>query len=272
MVTVLYHNDADGFGAAFAVWRCFGRKEDINIIPVQYGQPVPEIPEGTTWLLIVDFSYDLETLRGLADRMQMLVIDHHASAEETLRKFRGYQGSDVAFDMDLSGAGLTWKIFADNGEVLPDLLAYVQDRDLWRFELPESEEVNLYIEQMPRTFDAWAEFDLDEARAAGAVLKAFRDNQIRRQVEQVRELDFLGHLVPVVNCVVNISEVGHALLQKFAFAPFAVMFFDRADGQRVFSMRSRGDFDVSALAVEQGGGGHKSAAGFSRVVAAEVLG
>jgi nanoRNase/pAp phosphatase (c-di-AMP/oligoRNAs hydrolase) len=51
-------------------------------------------------------------------------------------------------------------------------------------------------------------------------------------------------------------------------APFAAAYFDHADGHRVFSLRSRGDFDVGALARQVGvslgfsGGGHKAAAGF----------
>ena len=37
----------------------------------------------------------------------------------------------------------------------------------------------------------------------------------------------------------------------------------RADGRWQFSLRSEGEFDVSAVAQQYGGGGHRNAAGFN---------
>ena len=50
-------------------------------------------------------------------------------------------------------------------------------------------------------------------------------------------------------------------------APFAGYYFDRlADGKRQWGLRSRlsslFDFDVSAVAMQMGGGGHPGAAGW----------
>ena len=45
--------------------------------------------------------------------------------------------------------------------------------------------------------------------------------------------------------------------------PFAAGFFVTQNGEVVYSLRSRGDFDVSKVAVELGGGGHHNAAGFT---------
>ena len=143
-VTVLYHSDADGFASAYAAWRVY--QDTATYIPVQYNQPVPEIPEGTTHLLIVDFSYDRETCDALAAKYALLVIDHHKSAEENLR------GSNYAiFSMNKSGCALTWEYFHKR-ESMPAILAYVQDRDLWKFELPDSETINLYIATLPFEF------------------------------------------------------------------------------------------------------------------------
>ena len=45
--------------------------------------------------------------------------------------------------------------------------------------------------------------------------------------------------------------------------PFSATFFIRADGKRVWSLRSReGGIDVSVIAKAHGGGGHAQAAGF----------
>jgi len=51
-------------------------------------------------------------------------------------------------------------------------------------------------------------------------------------------------------------------LEMTPSAPFSVGWFVRSDGLFQYSLRSRGDFDVSELAKLWGGGGHKAAAGF----------
>jgi oligoribonuclease NrnB/cAMP/cGMP phosphodiesterase (DHH superfamily) len=257
MITVLHHADADGFGAAYALWTRLD--DDTTFIPVQYGQPVPDLPEETDCLYIVDFSYARETIKSLADRFgwdSIVVLDHHKTAEKELADF-----PFATFDANKSGAVLAWE-HANPFQSIPLILQYVQDRDLWHFELPHSEEVNLYIASLPLEFEAWERFDLDVAIATGAAIKAFRDNQIKNTLRDVRVTDFFGHLTPVVNCSANISEVGYELLKLYPDSRFAVMYTDRADGQRSYSLRSRGDFDVADLCRMLGGGGHKAAAGF----------
>jgi hypothetical protein len=69
-----------------------------------------------------------------------------------------------------------------------------------------------------------------------------------------------GHLVPVANAPLLGSEVGEELLKRYPDAPFVAMYFDRADGKRQWSLRSREDFDVSAIAQLFQNGGHRQAA------------
>lgn len=266
MITVLHHADADGFGAAYAVHCAY--QAEIAYIPVQYGQPVPDIPEGTTDLYIVDFSYDRETCEALNEKYKTTIIDHHKTAEAAL------EGLDyVIFDQSKSGAALAWEHFHPTD--LPPILQYVQDRDLWKFELPHSKEVNLYISTIPWDFDMWDKFDLNLAIIAGTAISLFQDGQVKGALRDAYMVGFSTStmefdagsgvsdcLVPQVNCSANTSEVGHALLEEYPDSPFAVMYCDRADGKRSMSLRSRGDFDVSALAKNFGGGGHAAAAGY----------
>ena len=70
----------------------------------------------------------------------------------------------------------------------------------------------------------------------------------------------------MVNATAFWSEVGHKLLEEWPAMPFAASYFDRKDGQRAWSLRSRGDYDVSALAKRMGGGGHAAAAGFTEPI------
>lgn len=259
-IAVLYHADADGFGAAYACWKAFDSDEKITWLPVQYGQPVPELPETVEELFIVDFSYDRATCEALAARYKVTILDHHKTAEAALA------GLPFAiYDINRSGAVMAWEHFF-NGDYeveVPAILQYVQDRDLWRFELPFSEEVNLYISTLGNDFAVWDSFDLDAAINAGTAIKAFRDSQIKRAERNVRVVEFLGYQVPVLNCSENISEVGNKLCELYPEALFSASYCDRADGKRSYSLRSVGDFDVSAIAKQMGGGGHRNAAGFA---------
>lgn len=57
------------------------------------------------------------------------------------------------------------------------------------------------------------------------------------------------------------SEVAGELCERGA--EFGACYFEAEGGRFQYSLRSRGDFDVSAIARQYGGGGHKNAAGFS---------
>lgn len=234
-IAVLYHNDADGFGAAYAVWAAFNHVADVVYLPVQYSQPVPELPETVERLFIVDFSYDRATCEQLAVKYgqeNIVILDHHKTAEKDLA------GLPFAiFDQEKSGAVLTWE-YVCPGVRVPDILKYVQDRDLWKFELPESREINAYIATLPNEFEAWDSFDLTSALCCGRALIAFQDRQIRRAVRNMRLECFAGSTVPVVNLSDNVSEVGEQLCQQYPMYPFSVSYCDRSDGVRSYSLRS----------------------------------
>ena len=97
---------------------------------------------------IPDFSYNLETTTKLwhFHGGRVTLLDHHKSAMEELQG----QLPGCYFDMNRSAAAIAWGYFKPL-ERMPDLLAYVQDRDLWRWELPDSRAVNAAIEAAPWT-------------------------------------------------------------------------------------------------------------------------
>jgi len=261
-VTVLYHADNGGFGAAYALWTRF--KDNATYIPVQYGQPVPEIPEDTDRLFIVDFSYSREICEDLHKKYaQLVILDHHKTAEKALTGL-----PFVNFDQNKSGCALAWDWTMH--DVMPDILRYVQDYDLWKFELPFSKEINLFISTLPWDFEIWhlyaTQYDFVEcAKAAGSAIKAFRDAQVEYALKNVRIM-FLTvgeteYEIPCVNASANISEIGNVLCKHYPNNPFSISYCDRKD-VRTWSLRSVGDFDVSEIAKAFGGGGHKNAAGF----------
>lgn len=64
-----------------------------------------------------------------------------------------------------------------------------------------------------------------------------------------------------VNTNVHMSEVGHELANQSG--SYGLVWYLGSDNMAKVSLRSNGDYDVSAIAKQFGGGGHKNAAGFS---------
>lgn len=269
----IYHgNCADGFGAAWVVRRYFNREVDFH--HGVYGQEPPDVAGRE--VIMVDFSYKRPVLERMAMSAKMiLILDHHKTAAEDLAGYRrpiwGAQnmseGIWAEFDMDRSGAGLTWDFFYP-GKPRPKLLDHIEDRDLWRFALPRTRAIQAAVFSFPYEWDAWdalmesGEEDLRDLAMEGEAI----DRKMLKDIAELlgvatREMVIGGHKVPVVNLPYTMaSEAAGKLAQD---APFAAAYFDRADA-RVFSLRSRGagGLDVSTIAKGYGGGGHRNAAGF----------
>lgn len=255
----IYHGGCrDGFAAAWVVWKRF---PDMEFVAAQYGQEPPDVSGRD--VVIVDFSYPRDILTRMAnDCATMLVLDHHKTAEAELKDFVAPNGNvRIVFDMARSGAGLAWDNYFP-GEPRPWPVAYVEDRDLWRFALPRSREVNGLLSVIEFTFEEWdRQLTLSPELAAdlGRAVEAKVAMHVMTAVEHARRVVIDGHDVPILNVTSDISEVVGKLAET---EPFAVGWFQRRDGKFVYSLRSRGDFDVSDIAKARGGGGHKNAAGF----------
>lgn len=254
---VLYHaNCADGFGAAYAAWTVLG--DGAEYLPVRHGDAPPELPDEAR-VAILDFSYDRQTLLDLQARVQdFLVLDHHKSARDDLRDL-----SWARFDMDKSGARLAWEFWRP-GEPLPELLAYIEDRDLWRWALPESREISLALQCYPQDFGQWSGLSVDDLRAEGRAILNFQNQQITRAVSRARFQPVGEHSVPTVNSCLFQSEIGDELCRLHPEAPFSAVYYINQHGKQAWSLRSIGEFDVAEVARGFGGGGHRNAAGFGR--------
>lgn len=262
---VLYHGHcADGFGAAWAAWTALG--DQATYEPVQYGAPLPDVA-GYDTLYCLDFSYPRGTiLQWQVEHERVLVLDHHKTAEAELAGLDG-----CTFDMDQSGAMLAWKHFRP-GEKAPALIEYVQDRDLWRWALPHSREVSAALWSYPMTFGTWSQIALRLRQhplvfaTEGEAILRYMGQQVALICDQARWDRIDGDDVPIVNATNLWSEIGEELLRRYPDAPYAAAYYDTKHGLRKWSLRSRGDFDVSVVAQLHGGGGHKSAAGYEEVL------
>lgn len=253
---VIYHGCCDdGFGAAWSAWKRLGDR--AHYLPAQHGEAVPPLPDESC-LALVDFCYPRPIMEQLAARLKgLVVLDHHLTAEADLRDFPG-----AVFDMNLSGAHLAWNYFHPQ-EPLPELLAYVEDKDLWRFALPQSKEVTAALRSYPMDFEIWDGFSVPQLKVEGVALLRFQEQFVEAHCKRVRWENLGGHRIPVVNASDCRSEIANRLCTLYPEAAFAAAYYDLHDGHRSWSLRSVGDFDVAAVAKRFGGGGHKNASGFT---------
>lgn len=261
---VLYHaNCFDGSGAAYAAWRALG-DENTTYIPAQYNDPVPEIESGSN-VYIVDFSYPRDVLTGLLDASKKLVVlDHHKTAKEALEGFPG-----ALFDMDKSGAVMAWEYFHPNVEA-PKLLKHIQDRDLWKWNLDGTREVTAALRLIKdfRDYDKAVDhlFGLEHLYSQGSVKIQFDEMEVAAAMKKAIITQYpMGVDRPMLTCAflnttILVSEIGSKLCTDLP-VQFSLSYFIEKSGDVVFSFRSTGDFDVSVLAKQLGGGGHRGAAG-----------
>jgi hypothetical protein len=256
----------DGWCAAWIVKKFLPHCE---LFAIHHSDPLPDgdFIVGKD-IVVVDFCFAPESLDLLANKSASIVIlDHHKKSFDQWKDFSGdiFGRHTVFLDDSKSGAVLSWEHFVPDPLPAPEIVRYVQDRDLWKWELPRSREVNAYIQSTERSEKVWdalvSGFDLGRYVDLGSVILRKDQHLIDTSVSQAVKMVIAGHTVPVLNTTVLHSEIGEVLCQGY---PFSATYFDRLrDNLRVWSLRSAPDgLDVNEIAKKFGGGGHKHAAGF----------
>lgn len=274
----------DGFTSAWAVWRRWGH--DVEYVAGVYGETPPDV--AGKHVLIADFSYKAPVLRELGQVAKSItILDHHKTAEADLAEFSlGGELLDpdhladmcqfsatlpiqARFDMAKSGAMLAWE-YCHPGAPAPRLIEHVQDRDLWRFQLDGTREICASLFSEAYDFAIWDEYAAGLESAAGRDRLHAEGTAIERKhhkdVEELLGLSMRymvigGQRVPVANLPYTMASDGANTLAEGN--AFAACYFDRGDGHRQFSLRSKPEgADVSLIAAAYGGGGHARAAGF----------
>jgi len=263
----IYHgNCADGFTSAWVVRKALG--DDVDYHAGVYQDAPPNV-EGRD-VIMVDFSYKKSVLLDMADRANKItILDHHKTAADDLKELvdipleNSRCPLDIKFDMGRSGARITWDYFFP-GQEPPRILLHVEDRDLWRFALQGTREIQANIFSYPYDFNVWDKLmtsDPVELAKEGKAIERKHFKDIRELVGVVtRRMNIGGYNVPIANLPYTLtSDAGHLLAKG---EPFAGCYWDTPQG-RVFSLRSQDDgMDVSEIAKQYGGGGHKHASGF----------
>ena len=329
---VIYHGKcADGFSAAWVFWHVSNRITDRNDEPVYnfdfhpgvYNEDPPDVSDRVVYL--VDFSYKRKVVKDMIQiggAKNIILIDHHKTAIEDLSNLseelleeaeiarkeidNGYLSEEDAqeardqfemyTDLEMSGATLAWQYWVDQGvltpEMRPVLLGHIEDRDLWRFRLPLTREIQANVLSYEYTFENWDTLMLKtstlQLAEGGASIERKHMKDVKALVEVCQRLiiwnvsnkikiepgNMQGTVVEHYNVdAIKIptasipyrmaSDAGHIMAAAHEEGKyFAACYYDTAE-HRVFSLRStENGMDVSLIAKEYGGGGHKHAAGF----------
>ena len=292
---VIYRaNCTDGFGAAFAAWLKLGDEAEYRAC--HYNQEC--FQDGETVhnreVYILDFSFPRDVMDWLfRDAKRVVWLDHHKTAFEMWCKGVPEKGwicqrlnctednpsgnVHIELNNNKSGALIAWEYFHPITKV-PKLIQHLDDRDRWQFKLEGSKELHAALASYkPWTFEMWeAHFLVGDIRfgalkdEGAAIIRAHNQNvqaalkqtvgcKITIYTEQygcTREIGLAANAPAFLA-----SDLSHELANHSG--TFGLVWSMAGDGQIHCSLRSNGDYDVSAIAKVFGGGGHRNAAGFS---------
>lgn len=303
MANVIIHHAScpDGFGAAWLLGRHLGEhvKHAAN-----YDDPPPlSLCEGAT-VFIVDFCYPPADLAAIADVAETVdVFDHHETAAQWAADYKanidtgqwgvfdsahaysdvwelcGGDRVNIVIDQAHSGIGIVGQVVRRrSGESPPAFTLNIEDRDLWKFSLPETKSVFAAVTSRPYTDEAWEELaamETAEIALEGRAINRYRDLLI----EQVAASTF-GLELAITNAQTPIHFPDDLIVVPCASSPYAIgsdvagrladecefnvgAYCILHDGNVQVGLRSTSDGpNVADIAARYGGGGHPHASGF----------
>ncbi len=294
---IAYHAQCpDGFGSAWWLGKHLGPHEKVACY---YDQPFPDCADRDVWS--VDFCPKADQLLRVKEECQTLTIfDHHASqvaevdaagirrhdnmhAYSDLSELGGLGRCEAVMDMNHSGVGLVsayvrrWR-----GIEPPAFLAYIEDRDLWRFEMVDTPFVFATVTSHPYADEAWDDLErttMADVIGQGRGIERYRQKLISSIVQTAHLMVIGTEEVWVCASPYAVgSDVAHMLCLLDRSKSFAGYYVVNDFGGEIgpdgherptklkFGLRSLSDgADVSVIAksMDPTGGGHVHAAGFS---------
>lgn len=261
----IYHGGCvDGFGAAWVVRKFFNEQDiDVEFYAGIYNETPPDV-RGKK-VIMVDFSYKHNVILDMAiEADSILIIDHHKTAAEDLVNLP--DNVEVKFDMEHSGAVLTWMHFFPERVYfhIPILLLHIEDRDLWNFNMNDTKSIIAALYSYDFDFDTWdglMEIGVSELETEGLAIHRSHMKSVKSLIKHAAtRMNIGGYDVPALNApYMFASEAGHIMCQN---EKFSVTWYETED-EKIFSLRSSNEgLDVSEIAKQYGGGGHEHAAGF----------
>lgn len=270
--------DLDGHCSGWLVQKYLGT--DVKLIGIDYGDPFPWelITDKDQTVYMVDFSLQPKSqMLKLADMCQLVWIDHHKSAIEALvdAKIHGLR------DTSQAACELVWdylKINLSPDQLsMPDFVYYLGRYDIWDHSNQEFWDDIIYPFQMGMRLKStiptescpiWAELFEQKDRkllsliiAVGTAIVAYQTQQNRRTMNSSFDVELDGLRCLAVNAGGN-SQIFESKWDSSKYDAMLGFKNTRGEFWTVSLYSDKDDVDVSVIAKNRGGGGHKGAAGF----------
>lgn len=262
---IIHHNDLDGRCAAAIMARWAKDVPSIHFHEVDYNtlNPLSEVQLGDT-VAVVDFSLTPDVMATLrAKGHEVIWCDHHATAADyPYTDLRGYRDFS---EKGLSGAECTWR-FCFPKDPIPWAATLIGDYDSWRLtEAPLCFQFYEGLKLYPTTpGDPFWYAVLNETRIVQEVIDKgrtaiqYRDNYCQSIADGYGyETAIGGHKAFAMNLYRFGSK---AYGQRFGQYPICIGYMH--DGSKFIVSLYSETVDVSVIAKDLGGGGHKGASGF----------
>jgi oligoribonuclease NrnB/cAMP/cGMP phosphodiesterase (DHH superfamily) len=263
----IHHNDLDGRCSAAIVAKKF-KKENLRFLEMDYKDEfnpdahVHEIEK----VIIVDFSLQPETMERLLKFTEEVIwIDHHKTAERY--PYQHLEGLRDFSDKGNSGCELAWKYFFPD-ELMPDAVRLIGDYDKWALNydpecfqyyegmklrqgtgIPSSCEWEILLQN-----NLYTPLILNDGKVAIEYRDAYCSGLLKSYGYET-EID--GVRAYACNQYMFGSK---GFGEKFDEYPLCLAYIH--DGNKFIVSLYSTTVDVSEIAKNYGGGGHKGAAGF----------
>jgi oligoribonuclease NrnB/cAMP/cGMP phosphodiesterase (DHH superfamily) len=206
---------------------------------------------------------------------KLIWIDHHKTAMEKYPDLWNSSNIPGIRSLEKAACVLTWEYTHPEYVPPPAAVAYIGDKDMWKFEYAETRAFNAGFSLMVKTPDdaAWDTLLSPEDRATvnkmvsiGGLLLESQNYKIQKAFERGVDCIFQNLKARLVNTTGSISELGEFIYKKPEY-DIAIM-WQAVEDTVVFSLRSDSGNpdspDCAKIAQQYGGGGHRNAAGFQK--------
>lgn len=258
------HNDLDGIGCGILIKKFLTK--NIDTVYLGYDDIDDYIEENMysyDRIIISDVSPSFELVEMLAGEKDVVILDHHATTEK-LKQFHF-----TVHDLNKCATLITWHWLKDQGY---DVSAYeefalcVNDVDLWLLKRKDSLKMGMLfhllgIDRFEKRFYNTPYSTFTDTETLLIELEEERKNSyIRKAIRNMTTFtDKNGYTVCLLFAESYASELGNSIIAD-GIADYVVLINSQ---QKKVSLRSRRDVDIRNIAENNGGGGHRNAAGFS---------
>lgn len=282
MICIHHNKDLDGFTSGAIVKKKF---PDCKLIGWDYGNPIPELSEGED-IVMIDISFPMAEMIRIRRRSKTLTwIDHHISAKKEFDQVLGQltpeeHGINYVYELGIAACEIGWKYYFPD-KPLPYSVLLLGEYDTWRNNGTArwTEEIlpfQFYMRTICTSPESFPSNLLDVSTDTDySVLEVNKGIEIGRNILKYQEQqDMLNTERGAFEKEVYGGLRGICLNQaafssetvKTAYNPdkhdIMVGFTYNKEFWRISLRSIKDEIDVSAIAKQRGGGGHKKAAGF----------